>query len=156
MEPWFHSWYRGRVETLDAKYNLAYINSTLYGHTISLKGERISDNLPLSLSLKVHAPWEPLYCSNRRAEYRRLEWLHNSGPPSLKRLLFYGPELKEQDLTKCLISDIYRSPELGGMAALTLPKGWSHIQIPGIVPTPRMQPQKCGHTNRATYFMWPH
>ncbi len=22
MEPWFHSWYRGRVETLDAKYNL--------------------------------------------------------------------------------------------------------------------------------------
>ena len=24
VEPWFHSWYRGRVETLDAKYNLAY------------------------------------------------------------------------------------------------------------------------------------
>ena len=22
VEPWFHSWYRGRVETLDAKYNL--------------------------------------------------------------------------------------------------------------------------------------
>ncbi len=21
VEPWFHSWYRGRVETLDAKYN---------------------------------------------------------------------------------------------------------------------------------------
>ncbi len=20
VEPWFHSWYRGRVETLDAKY----------------------------------------------------------------------------------------------------------------------------------------
>ncbi len=23
-EPWFHSWYRGRVETLDAKYNLIF------------------------------------------------------------------------------------------------------------------------------------
>ncbi len=22
VEPWFHSWYRGRVKTLDAKYNL--------------------------------------------------------------------------------------------------------------------------------------
>ncbi len=22
VETWFHSWYRGRVETLDAKYNL--------------------------------------------------------------------------------------------------------------------------------------
>ncbi len=21
VEPWLHSWYRGRVETLDAKYN---------------------------------------------------------------------------------------------------------------------------------------
>ncbi len=39
VEPWFHSWYRGRVETLDAKYNLAYINSTLCGHTNSLKRE---------------------------------------------------------------------------------------------------------------------
>ncbi len=24
VEPWFHSWYRGRVETLDAKYNLMF------------------------------------------------------------------------------------------------------------------------------------
>ncbi len=24
MKPWFHSWYRGRVETLDAKYNLIF------------------------------------------------------------------------------------------------------------------------------------
>ncbi len=24
VEPWFHSWYRGRVETLDAKYNLIF------------------------------------------------------------------------------------------------------------------------------------
>ncbi len=24
VEPWFRSWYRGRVETLDAKYNLAH------------------------------------------------------------------------------------------------------------------------------------
>ncbi len=31
VDPWFHSWYRGRVESLDAKYNLAYINSTLCG-----------------------------------------------------------------------------------------------------------------------------
>ncbi len=23
-EPWFHSWYRGRVEILDAKYNLIF------------------------------------------------------------------------------------------------------------------------------------
>ncbi len=30
MEPWFHFWYRGRVETLDAKYNLAYISIPLY------------------------------------------------------------------------------------------------------------------------------
>ncbi len=33
VEPWFYSWYRGRVETLDSRYNLAYINSTLCGHT---------------------------------------------------------------------------------------------------------------------------
>ena len=26
---WFHSWYRGGVETLDAKYNLVYQTSTL-------------------------------------------------------------------------------------------------------------------------------
>ncbi len=37
MEPWFQSWYRGRVETLDAKYNLANINSILYDHTNSSK-----------------------------------------------------------------------------------------------------------------------
>ncbi len=24
VEPWSHSWYRGRVETLDAKYNLIF------------------------------------------------------------------------------------------------------------------------------------
>ncbi len=24
VEPWFHSWYRGRIETLDAKYNLIF------------------------------------------------------------------------------------------------------------------------------------
>ncbi len=24
VEPWFHSWYRGRVETLDARYNLIF------------------------------------------------------------------------------------------------------------------------------------
>ncbi len=24
VEPWFHSWYRGRVVTLDAKYNLIF------------------------------------------------------------------------------------------------------------------------------------
>ncbi len=24
VKPWFHSWYRGRVETLDAKYNLIF------------------------------------------------------------------------------------------------------------------------------------
>ncbi len=24
VEPWFYSWYRGRVETLDAKYNLIF------------------------------------------------------------------------------------------------------------------------------------
>ncbi len=26
VEPWFHSWYRGRVETLDAKYNLVALS----------------------------------------------------------------------------------------------------------------------------------
>ncbi len=25
VEPWFHSWYRGRVETLDAKYTIPHI-----------------------------------------------------------------------------------------------------------------------------------
>ncbi len=34
-QPWFYSWYRGRVEALDAKYNLAYITSTAYDHTNS-------------------------------------------------------------------------------------------------------------------------
>ncbi len=24
VDPWIHSWYRGRVETLDAKYNLIF------------------------------------------------------------------------------------------------------------------------------------
>ncbi len=29
VEPWFHSWYRGRVETLDAKYNSYLVSSLL-------------------------------------------------------------------------------------------------------------------------------
>ncbi len=37
VESWFRSWYRGRVETLDAKYNLAHIISTLCGYTSSSK-----------------------------------------------------------------------------------------------------------------------
>ena len=39
VEPWCHSWYRGRVDTLDAKYNLAFINSTLYVATPTVQIE---------------------------------------------------------------------------------------------------------------------
>ena len=34
VEPWFHSWYRDRVEILDAKYNLGRNSSINWGITI--------------------------------------------------------------------------------------------------------------------------
>ncbi len=55
----FHSWYRGRVETLDAKYNLAYINSTLCGYTKcskrvkDLKTRYLGHSLQLSLNPQI-------------------------------------------------------------------------------------------------------
>ena len=58
VEPWFHSWYIGRVETLDAKYNLAYINSTLCGYTNSSKRETLHISLlvwPHEVELWFHS-----------------------------------------------------------------------------------------------------
>ena len=51
VEPWFHSWYRarGRVEILDVKYNLAYINSTLCGYTNSSKRATYLNNVSHTL-----------------------------------------------------------------------------------------------------------
>ena len=34
VEPWFHSWYRGRVEILDAKYNLALFELLVWPHEV--------------------------------------------------------------------------------------------------------------------------
>ncbi len=34
VELWFHSWYRGRVETLDVKYNVALFELLMWPHEV--------------------------------------------------------------------------------------------------------------------------
>ncbi len=34
LEPWFHSWYRGRVETLDAKLFVALFELLVWPHEV--------------------------------------------------------------------------------------------------------------------------
>ncbi len=47
MEPWFHSWYRGRVETLDASLRRAtYLNTLLLLVCVqALESDYVSRNL---------------------------------------------------------------------------------------------------------------
>ena len=79
-------------------------------------------------------PWEPAYCSSRSAEYRRLMWQQNGGSLKLKSILFYGPEEeKGEDGPKHCICSVFQTLRLAGLAALSPPKGWSHIQIPGTI-----------------------
>ncbi len=72
---------------------------------------------------QVHASLPLMYCSDRGAEYERLEWV-GGGPRPLKQLFLYG--LDEEG---CGLELLH--PRLAtGLTALTLPNGWSHIHIP--------------------------
>lgn len=83
---------------------------------------------PLLLHPQVQVPWNPLYCSDRSAEFARLEWL-TGGPSRLKQLLFHGRREKRRQGTSR--AELF-PPTPAGVDALCPPNGWSHIYIPGM------------------------
>ena len=84
---------------------------------------------------QVEVPQNPVYCSERVAEYHRQEWLRG-GPTDLKHLLLHGAlATEERDKEKekeegRLWLGLYPTPP-GGLHAVRPPSGWPHIQIPG-------------------------
>ena len=85
------------------------------------------DTVPFSLQVLVS--FDPIYCSDRSAEYRRQVWL-TGGPPRFQNLLWRGHGL-EKDWGKSGVLDLLRAPELHGLEAVKPLSGWSHIHIPG-------------------------
>ena len=77
--------------------------------------------------VQVWVPFDPIYCSDRSAEYRRQEWL-KGGPPQLQDLLWHGYGAGGRSDA---VLDLMRSRELGGLEAVRPLSGWSHIHIPG-------------------------
>ena len=83
----------------------------------------------------MEVPINPAYCSERVAEYRRLEWL-TGGPISLKHLLLHGASegegggREEGGEGERLWLGVYPTPP-GGLNAVIPHGGWPHIQIPG-------------------------
>ena len=83
--------------------------------------------------MKVALPWQPAYTSSRRAENHRLMWTRNGGPTLLKDILLHGPEsvVERGKGTFHPVNDMFNGRGLAGIDALSMPRGWSHIQIPG-------------------------
>ena len=73
----------------------------------------------------------PVYCTERVAEYHRQEWLRG-GPPSLKHLLLHGAtaEREEEKEEGRMWLGLFPTPP-GGLHAVRPHGGWPHIQIPG-------------------------
>ena len=72
----------------------------------------------------------PVYVSERVAEYHRQEWLRG-GSTQLKHLLLHGalvPEEEEEEGRMWL--GLFPSPP-GGLHAVRPHSGWARIQIPG-------------------------
>lgn len=78
--------------------------------------------------LQVWVSVNPIYCSDRSAEYHRQLWL-SGGPPQLQNLLWHGPPGYGGSGSNVL--DLLQPPELGGLEAVRPLTGWSHIHIPG-------------------------
>ena len=78
--------------------------------------------------LQVWVSVNPIYCSDRSAEYHRQLWL-SGGPPQLQDLLWHGPPGYGGSGSNVL--DLLQPPELGGLEAVRPLTGWSHIHIPG-------------------------
>ena len=81
--------------------------------------------------LQVWVSVNPIYCSDRSAEYHRQLWL-SGGPPQLQDLLWHGPPgCRGSESNTTIMLDLLQPPELGGLAAVRPLTGWAHIQIPG-------------------------
>ena len=83
--------------------------------------------------VQVEVPQGPVYCSERVAEYHRLEWLRG-GPRTLKHLLLHGAlateKTEREKEEERLWLGLFPTPP-GGLHAVRPPTGWPHIQIPG-------------------------
>lgn len=79
--------------------------------------------------LQVWVSVNPIYCSERSAEYHRQLWL-SGGPPQLQDLLWHGPPGCRGTGSNITL-DLLQPPELGGLAAVRPLTGWAHIHIPG-------------------------
>ena len=73
---------------------------------------------------------DPVYCSDRGAQYHRQLWL-SGGPPQLQTLLWHGAHRVEVEQENKKALELLQTPELGGLEALRPLTGWSHIHIPG-------------------------
>ncbi len=93
---------------------------------------------------QVHASLPLMYCSDRGAEYERLEWV-GGGPRPLKQLFLSG-----LDGGGCGLELLH--PRLAtGLTALTLPNGWSHIHIPSMYTHPHTHTLTHTHTYTHTH-----
>ena len=84
------------------------------------------------MCVQVEVPINPVYCSERVAEYHRQEWL-GGGPTHFKELFLHGAEMvgRGREEEKRLWLGMYPTP-LGGLDAVRPHGGWPHIQIPGL------------------------
>ena len=79
----------------------------------------------------------PVYVSERVAEYHRQEWV-SGGPASFKQLFLHGADVaadekkkeKEEEEAKGWLGLFPSDP--GGLHAVRPHSGWARIQIPGV------------------------
>ena len=81
-------------------------------------------------SVQVWVSVDPVYCSDRSAEYNRQLWL-SGGPAQLQRLLWHGPRGVSGGGDSSRVIDLLQSPEPGGLESVRPLRGWCHIDIPG-------------------------
>lgn len=81
-------------------------------------------------------PLNPVYVSERVAEYHRREWL-GGGPAPLRHLFLHGAggeRERERREEEWMWLGLYPSPP-GGLHAVRPRSGWARIQIPGQLTT---------------------
>ncbi|CAI8042522.1 Chromatin-remodeling ATPase INO80, partial [Geodia barretti] len=82
----------------------------------------------LAYTPSVAVPLNPVYVSERVAEYHRQEWL-GGGPGPFKRLLLHGGQDEGREEEEMWLGLFPSLP--GGLHAVRPFGGWSRIQIPG-------------------------
>ena len=97
-------------------------------HILTACRVHVQHNVSLSTFLQVWTSINPIYCSDRSAEYKRQLWL-GGGPPQFQRLMWHGP--RGVSVGGASVVDLLRKPELGGLEAVRPLTGWYHINIPG-------------------------